>query len=455
MRGRGVVRYWDASSGRLLCTHSGHTQNVTGVAFSPDGLTFASVSGSSIAVPQAASKPGELILRNTQTGKLVRKLEGHGGPLTGVAYHPDGKLIATSSWDRTTKIWDATTGDLRQSLLGHHDWVLHVEFSPDGGRIASGGADGAIKIWETASQHEPYTLRGHKRNVTCVAFSPDGRRLASTSSDQTVKVWNATANPEVLTWRGGVGPIARVAFFPDGHRLLVAGNVEDPGGRVHPRLTIVDVSQGMREDTLADADDTERDRPIDGIAVSPRGQHVAAASQSGRIEAWTVGTHRPCFRYDENTSRFQDAAFSPDGRKLAATGQINARTESGEPGPNDTDANGLVIVFDPETGAILWRSAGMTTGIIRDIAFSPDGRLLATADNTNTVTLWDVATGGKMRQLRGHSRLVSYVAFSPDGRKLASSSWDSTVIVWDLDDGSPDSDAAGPHAVGPVRRFQP
>ena len=173
-----------------------------GVAFSPDGQTLASVSGSSIAVPQAASKPGELMLHKTRTGDPVRMIRGHGGPLTGVAYHPDGSLIATSSWDRTIKLWDASTGDLRQSLLGHHDWALHVEFCPDGSRIASGGADGAIKIWETASNQEPYTLRGHKQNVTCVAFSPDSRRLASTSSDQTVKVWDATANPEVLTWRG-------------------------------------------------------------------------------------------------------------------------------------------------------------------------------------------------------------------------------------------------------------
>ena len=76
MRGRGVVRLWDAASGRLLRTLRGHTQNVTGVAFSPDGLTLASVSGSSLTVPQAASKPGELILWNTETGKLVRTIDG-------------------------------------------------------------------------------------------------------------------------------------------------------------------------------------------------------------------------------------------------------------------------------------------------------------------------------------------------------------------------------------------
>jgi eukaryotic-like serine/threonine-protein kinase len=432
MRGRGVVRCWEAATGRLLGILHGHTQNVTGLAFSPDGSILASVGGSSIAVPQAASKPGELILRNTRTGKIMRTVSGHGGPLTGVAYHPDGKLIATSSWDHTIKLWDASTGDLRQSLLGHRDWVMHVEFSPDGRRIATGGADGAIKIWETASTQEPFMLRGHTQNVTCVAFSPDGRRLASSSSDQTVKIWDATANPEVLTWRGGVGPIARMAFFPDGHRLLVAGNLEDQAGRVHPRLTILDSTRGLHEDTLAHMNDPESARPIDGIAISLDGQLVAAASQSGRVEAWMVPTCQSCFRYDEKTSRFLGVAFSPDGRKLAIAGQMNARLENGEDTPNNMVTSELVVVFDVETGKTLWRSAGVTTEIIRDLTFSPDGRLLATADNTNSVTLWNAATGEVVHQLRGHRRLVSYVAFSPDGRRLASSSWDSTAIVWDL-----------------------
>ena len=437
MRGRGVVRIWDAGTGQVLRTLYGHTQNVMGVAFSPDGRTLASVSGSSLTVPQTASKPGELCLWTTETGKLARKLTGHAGPLTGVSYHPDGNLIATSSWDRTIRLWDARTGDLRHSLAGHQDWVLHVAFSPDGARIASGGADGTIRTWDTASGQELWTLRGHTKNVTCVTFSPDGRRLASSSSDQTVKLWDATASPEALTWRGSVGPIARIAFFPDGHRLLVAGNIEDAAGRVRHRLTVLDPDQGMRAATLDDANDSQRSRPIDGIAIRPDGRIVASASQRGRIEAWTVPEGRSCFRYDEPTSRFEDVAFSPDGRRLAAAGQVDARLQSGEATPNNTTVNGLLLVFELETGTIAWRVAGMTTGIIRDVAFSPDGHTLASADNTTTITIWDSRTGRMQRQLRGHNRLVSYLAFSPDGKKLASASWDSTAVVWDLATGQP------------------
>jgi eukaryotic-like serine/threonine-protein kinase len=437
MRGRGIVRIWDAATGQVRRTLRGHTQNVMGVAFSPDGRVLASVSGSSLTVPQTASKPGELLLWNIETGKLIRKVTGHAGPLTGVSYHPNGNLIATSSWDRTIRLWDAPTGDLRSSLMGHHDWVLHVAFSPDGGRIASGGADGAIKIWDAGTSQELWTLRGHTKNVTCVTFSLDGRRLASSSSDQTIKIWDGTVSPEARTWRGAAGPIARIAFFPDGDRILVAKNIEDAAGRVCHRLTILDTAQDMRYATLDDASSSQRGRPIDGISIRNDGQLVASASQTGRLEAWAIADGRSCFRYDESTSRFGDVAFSPDGRRLAAAGQINARRPNGEAAPNDTDANGLLLVFDLDTGMILWRVAGMTTGLIRDVAFSRDGQTLATADNTTTITLWDSNTGRAQNQLRGHTRLISSLAFSPDGEKLASASWDSTVIVWDLATGQP------------------
>ena len=163
MRGQGVVRICDAATGQVLHALRGHTQNVMGVAFSPDGRTLASVSGSWLTVPQTASKPGELLLWNTATGERVRNVTGHSGPLTGVSYHPGGNLIATSSWDRTIRLWDAATGDLRHTLAGHRDWVLHVAFSPDGGRIASSGAEGAIKLWDSMSGRELWSLRATTR----------------------------------------------------------------------------------------------------------------------------------------------------------------------------------------------------------------------------------------------------------------------------------------------------
>ena len=307
-----------------------------------------------------------------------------------------------------------------------------MAFSPEGRRIASAGADGAIKIWEVAGGQEPFTLRGHTQLVTCVAFSPDGRRLASTSSDQTIKLWDAKSNPEAITWRGAGGPIARIAYLPRrptaprGREYRGCGGTR-PSPPQHPR--------GGRQARGADprlCRHGDQDRTIDEIAIRPDGTMVAAVSQYGGVEAWTVPDGQSCFRYDEPTSRFQAVAFSPDGRMLAVAGQFGARSATGEPLASDTGANGLVVVFDVETGKILWRIVGIGTGIIRDLAFSPDGKTLASADNVTTVTLFDAATGHVERVLRGHQRLVSHLAFSSDGRRLASASWDSTVIVWDM-----------------------
>jgi WD40 repeat protein/tRNA A-37 threonylcarbamoyl transferase component Bud32 len=435
MRGKGVVRLWDVATGRLVRTLRGHSQNVMSLAFSPDGKTLASVSGSWLTVPQAASKPGELILWSLETGEPVRELSGHGGPLTGVAYSPDGALIATSSWDRTVKVWDATTLDLMQSLAGHQDWVLNVAFSPEGQRIASAGADGAVKLWELDGGRQPCTLRGHTQPVTCVAFTPDGRCLASTSSDQTIKLWDPAADPEAITWRGAGGPIARIAYFPDGRRLLVAGNREDESGAVHPRLILLDVARKPKARILSCSGTGGKDRTIDEIAIRSDGRMVAAVSQYGGLEAWTVPDGRSCFRFDEPTNRFHAVAFHPDGRTLAVAGQLDARSLSGELLTSDTDENGVVIVLDLESGKALWRRDRIATAIIRDLAFSPDGGILASADNATTVTLFDARSGEVRRKLQGHRRLVSHLAFSSDGRRLASSSWDTTAVVWDVQTG--------------------
>jgi WD40 repeat protein len=203
-------------------------------------------------------------------------------------------------------------------------------------------------------------------------------------------------------------------------------------------LTILDAAQGLREAPIFDAGGSGRGRPIDGIAIRSDGQLVATASQGGRIEAWSLTEAQSRFRHDEPTSRFVDVAFSPDGLRLAAAGQVDYRLPDGKPAPiANNPGNGLVLVFDLAAGKVLWRKAGLSTGLIRDLAFSPDGQTLATADNAGTITIWDSRMGKLQRQLRGHNRLVSYLAFSPDGAKLASASWDSTVVVWDLADGRP------------------
>src|ERR1700741_572357 len=158
----------------------------------------------------------------TLTSQVRMTLRGHSSGVDGVAFSPDGKRLATASWDHTAKVWDVESGKELLALRGHSSGVYGVAFRPDGKRLATASSDHTAKVWDARSGKELLTLRGHSDSVGGVAYSPDGKHLATASGDHTAKVWDAGSGKELLTLSGHSDVVYGVAFSPDGQRLATA-----------------------------------------------------------------------------------------------------------------------------------------------------------------------------------------------------------------------------------------
>ena len=417
-----TVKLWKPD-GTPVKTLIEHNKEVNSIVFSPKGDLIATAS------------TDNTVKLWTSDGTPVKTLTEHNREVNSIAFSPKGDLIATASTDNTVKLW-TSDGTLVETLKGHSDKFLVVIFDPKGELIASASEDNTVKIWKPDGTLM-YTLSGHKSRVNNIAFSPNGDLIASSSSD-TVKLWKVN-NTFTDTFEGHC---RRIAFSPKDDLIAL----------------------GCYDGTLRlwKADGQEKDRLkyggiVTSVAFSPDGKLIATASDDGVIKLLKPNGNLVRILEDGRNlvkSNFYNVAFSVNGDLVAAGLGKNVRLWKTDGTPVYTltehsfdvtsvafSPNGkLIATASGDTKVKLWKLDSIASiGTIEEhehwifhIAFSPNGKLIATASGDTTVKLWKLNTT-LVNSFQEHSSWVVSVAFRPDGKVIATSSDDTTVKLWKPD----------------------
>ncbi|KAL2673544.1 hypothetical protein Neosp_011986 [[Neocosmospora] mangrovei] len=423
-----TVRVWDGSVGSYKQTLKGHNGYVLAVAFSPNGMMLAS-----------ASSDRTIWLWDIETGTHTETFKGHDGWVNAVAFSRDGKLLASASSDQTVRLWDMETGTHTRTLKGHGDWVNAVAFS--GKLLVSASNDRTVRLWDIETGTHTETFKGHDGWVNAVAFSRDGKLLASASSDQTVRLWDIETSTHTRTLKGHGGWVNAVAFSRDGKLLASASSdriVRLWNLATGDKQTLEGHSDWVNAVAFSCNHDDDDDDDDDEMLVS--------ASSDSMVRVWdtAIGAHNQTF--ESHGGSVSATVFSPNGEILASA-----------------SSDGTVRLWDIEKGnqirTLEHRDPTMGSKQtvegrgchVLAVAFSPDGKMLASASSDRTVRLWDIRKGthirtlkhgnpttGNKQALEDHDCYILAVAFSPDGKMLASASSDWRVWLWDIEGNTPE-----------------
>jgi WD40 repeat protein len=428
---KGEILVWDATTGKLRQRFQGNDDEIAILAVSPDGSAVA-----------LAGFDEQFRLFDLSQNKATRLLPGLRGPVHALAFSGDGKILAAAGWGGVIRLWDWRAGK-ELFDVGHRDAVVSLAFSPDSKTLLSRGLDYTVRVWELAAGKQtgqfPSHAGGHQRQEHFVLFQVHDSKSLFRSVADGVGILNWKTGKERPLELAPKGIPAAIA--PDG-KSMVTYQLQGTWTERTAALTYTlwDLVRGekIREFTHS----FKNPPPLANAGVRP--QAVAIAPDGKTIAtSWIYLRHGPMYtkRVGHGVSLWDVA--SGQERPLGSAAPIHLTFLDGGKTLVCADANSVMIgderdenvmeFWDVATGKKLRAVVGPDSWC-SVVAFSPDGKLFATASghHDGVISLWRTATGQRIQQFVGHRQGVECLAFSPDGRMLASGSMDTTILLWEI-----------------------
>jgi WD40 repeat protein len=411
-----TLRIGDTTTGRDLHKLPGFASTREHFAFSRDGKTLA----------WCSEKQGVRLV-DVASGKVLRRVgTALDDPAWWLRFLPGDLTLALCLWhENTVRFWDLPRDRELHPLGGHRGSVAVVSYTPDGRQLVSAAMDGTLRFWEPTTGRELDQVVAHHSGVWCLAVAPDGKTMASASANEkAISIRDLTTRKELRLLEVGESAQSLV-FSPTGTTLLSGAHLnlnapDNSAAAYEPRLWEVATGKEVRRYHVPGGSHCP-------AVFSPDGKYLA--SQGGdSLVVWEAATGRPVRQIPLGTRpplqpRVTSVAFSRDGRTLVSA------ERDGRPN-------------NPLNAVRFWELAGAKERLSIPcvpawnccVRFSPDGKYLAVADANHDVLVADAATGEFVRRFAGHNADVNSLAYTPDGKGLASAGIDTTILFWNTAD---------------------
>ena len=447
-----TISVWSIDTGELSKTFGPYEKDINCFSFHPDGsqLVLGLAAQDSVRVaPEEREKKGELTsadlkIVSFQDGSLVQTLSGHTNDVTTVAYSSSADWIVSGSADKTIRFWEmedaefvekrqipmpyaitsvalspseeflvaGTQGDMvclwnlkmkeLVRTMAHDGPVTDVTFTANGDRIASSSRDRTARIWDLEGK-ELLSCKGHFSTVTQVAFSPDDSMLITSSDDLTVRVWDSQRQLSTVTTRLHQDVIWDIDISSD-HESVVAASQDGT-------ISVTDLNSGIQICKTGKIEQCE----FLTVSISPIAPVFVSGDSGGKLRIWDLKTGELKKEVAASEKSIWHVDFSPSGKQLVCAGE-----------------DGSLTIWDTSSWKVI-EALGENMECISTARFSSDGRFIVSAADDEIVRMFDAHTFEQVGKFVGHRHDVWRAVFSPDSRYIASSGYDGELIIWDVE----------------------